>query len=132
MMFLTTLFGYFTNRLAQMVFSKDVSSAFAAFVIGVVSNTYARRFNDIALSSLLAAIICMVPGAGEFCSRVVVVLICVVGVIGFYEMLHVDSAGTNFALDICIRTMSLSLGLYVSTLVYFPMKRKVRGEVMTL
>ena len=58
-----------------------------------------------------------------------------VGVIGFYDMLRQNegTSGTSFAVDIIVKAMSLALGLYLSTLVIFPMKRaKKNRDILTL
>ena len=69
--------------------------------------------------SVLSGIMYMVPGS--------------VGVIGFYDMLRNESTGTNFALDTIVRGMTLALGLYLSNLVAFPMKRRNKiKDLLTL
>lgn len=128
MMCVTMLAGYVTLQVSMLWFSRELSNLIASWVVGTVANTYARWRNDVALSSTLAGIYVMVPGA--------------VGAVGFYGLLkpstpnsdQVDEASTSFAVDMSIRCMSLALGLYLSTLGFFPMpgKQKKKKFLMTM
>ena len=70
------------------------------------------QFDSRSDASVLPAMMLLVPGA--------------IGVMGFFDLLlgaDNTTSGTSFAVDICVKAMSLALGLYLSQLVSFPMKR---------
>ena len=114
-MLFTTVCGFIVQKLGQLMFSRDVATVLSAFMIGLLSNMYGRLSNDTALPCVLSGIMLLVPGA--------------VGIAGFYQMMREQSSSTatgstSFALDMIVRAMGIALGLYISTLVYFPMKKQ--------
>ncbi|KAI9223897.1 hypothetical protein BC828DRAFT_402745 [Blastocladiella britannica] len=118
-MFLTSATALFTLRIASLVFTKDASAALAAFMIGIVSHLYARYKDDLAIANIMAGIFWLTPG--------------VIGVKGSAMLMTDDLNGsTSFALDMILRAISLSIGLYLSSLMLFPMARKSKMASMTL
>lgn len=103
--------GVTVQTMSRLMFSFDISNVIVAFCIGVLGNLYARRFKDIALATILSAILFLVPGA--------------IGVVGFYNMLasETSASGASFAVDVTYRAMSIALGLYLSMIMVFPMQR---------
>ncbi|ORZ35808.1 hypothetical protein BCR44DRAFT_35448 [Catenaria anguillulae PL171] len=111
--------GLLTLQAASGIFTKDASAALAAFTIGMVAHVQARYKDDLAIANILAGICWLTPGS--------------VGVRGAALLMTDDLKGsTSFALDMIIRAMSVSIGLYVSGLVLFPMVRKSKISVLSL
>ncbi|KAI9187867.1 hypothetical protein H9P43_002258 [Blastocladiella emersonii ATCC 22665] len=111
--------GLFTLTLASTVFNKDAAAAQAAFVIGIVSHLQARRKNDIAIASILAGVFWLAPGQ--------------IGVRGAAMLMSDDLKGsTSFAIDMLVRALNVSIGLYVSGLLLFPMIRKSKISILSL
>jgi uncharacterized membrane protein YjjB (DUF3815 family) len=50
MMYVTSLCGFVAHKVALFFFAPEISYVLSAFVIGVVSNIYARKNNDIAIA----------------------------------------------------------------------------------
>jgi uncharacterized membrane protein YjjB (DUF3815 family) len=103
-----------------MVFEKDTASAHAAFVIGLASHYYARRYNDLAIASILSGIFWLVPGA--------------IGVRGATALLSTDelTGSTTFAIEMIVRAISISIGLYISGLIIFPMNKRGKVNILSL
>ncbi|KNE62947.1 hypothetical protein AMAG_08122 [Allomyces macrogynus ATCC 38327] len=118
-MVLSSAIGLFTLLLSTSVFEKDTAAAQAAFAIGLSSHLYARKFNDIAMASLLAGIFWLVPGA--------------MGVKGAASLMSEDLKGsTTFAIEMIVRALSLSIGLYVSSLLLPPMTKRTKVTILSL
>ncbi|KNE61942.1 hypothetical protein AMAG_07209 [Allomyces macrogynus ATCC 38327] len=118
-MVLSSAIGLFTLLLSTSVFEKDTAAAQAAFTIGLTSHLYARKFNDIAMASLLAGIFWLVPGA--------------MGVKGAASLMSEDLKGsTTFAIEMIVRALSLSIGLYVSSLLLPPMTKRTKVTILSL
>ncbi|KAJ3370590.1 hypothetical protein GGF31_003903 [Allomyces arbusculus] len=118
-MVLSSAIGLFTLLLSTSVFEKDTAAAQAAFTIGLTSHLYARKFNDIAMASLLAGIFWLVPGA--------------MGVKGAASLMSEDLKGsTTFAIEMIVRALSLSIGLYVSSLLLPAMTKRTKVTILSL
>ncbi|KAI9296936.1 DUF1212-domain-containing protein [Neoconidiobolus thromboides FSU 785] len=112
------LLGYLTSYFTTKYnFSKDLVPALSAFVIGIASNLLARFTNVLPIIPLLGSVILLVPGS--------------LGVKGSAAFLVEKSAeGASFAMQMIIIALSITVGLFFSTFVVYPMGRK-RSTLMT-
>ncbi|KAL1917480.1 uncharacterized protein VTP21DRAFT_3873 [Calcarisporiella thermophila] len=87
------------------------SAAIAAFMCGLTGNLYSRFTHRAAYVPILCAILLLVPGS--------------LGVKGTLLLLTDDlTHGTNFAFQMIIISLAITVGLFMSTLVVYPTGRK--------
>lgn len=100
---------------------QELSLVCAAFCLGIVANFFARLHNQIAIASVFAGLVWLMPGG--------------IGLRGAVAMISNDG-GTDFGIQIILRTLSISVGLYLSNLVMFPMsyvqRAKTEDEIMAI
>ncbi|KAJ1978278.1 pheromone-regulated protein prm10 [Dimargaris verticillata] len=104
--------GFTTNYFASQYFDANYfAPAIASFVIATLSNVYSKLFSQMAISSILAGILLLVPGS--------------LGVKGSLSMLTSDSnQAYEFSLQMVIISLSVSVGLFVSSLLVYPFGKK--------
>ncbi|KAF9424442.1 hypothetical protein BGZ94_008051 [Podila epigama] len=95
----------------------EVSSALAAFAIGFCGNVYQRLTRQLSFQAVVCAVFFLVPGS--------------IGLKGAIAWFSDDiSAGVNFALQMVVTAIAISVGLFASALVVYPMG-KSRSAQMT-
>ncbi|KAI1317284.1 hypothetical protein EDD11_008772 [Mortierella claussenii] len=95
----------------------EVSSALASFSIGFVGNVYQRVTHQLTFQAVVCAVFFLVPGS--------------MGLKGAMAWFTDDMAGgVNFALQMVITAIAISVGLFASALVVYPMG-KARSAQMT-
>ncbi|KAI8918345.1 hypothetical protein DFJ77DRAFT_428264, partial [Powellomyces hirtus] len=102
--------SYFLNDVEA--FKKNggqIPMVLSALAIGLASNMYARISHDVAVAPILAGILLLVPGS--------------VGVRSTLGFLGANTTGgSNFAFQMLIIGMSITIGLFVATLLVFPIR----------
>lgn len=95
----------------------EVSSALASFAIGLCGNLYQRATHQLTFQAVVCAVFFLVPGS--------------LGLKGAMALFTNDMAGgVNFALEMVITAIAISVGLFASALVVYPMG-KARSAQMT-
>ncbi|KAF9549118.1 hypothetical protein EC957_004757 [Mortierella hygrophila] len=95
----------------------EVSSALAAFAIGLCGNIYQRLTRQLTFQAVVCAVFFLVPGS--------------IGLKGAMAWFTEDmSGGINFALQMVVTAIAISVGLFTSALVVYPMG-KTRSAQMT-
>ncbi|KAF9138025.1 hypothetical protein BGX30_009663 [Mortierella sp. GBA39] len=95
----------------------EVSSALASFAIGLCGNLYQRATHQLTFQAVVCAVFFLVPGS--------------LGLKGAMALFTDDMAGgVNFALQMVITAIAISVGLFASALVVYPMG-KARSAQMT-
>lgn len=95
----------------------EVSSALAAFAIGFCGNVYQRMTHQLTFQAVVCAVFFLVPGS--------------LGLKGAMAWFTDDMVGgVNFALQMVITAIAISVGLFASALVVYPMG-KARSAQMT-
>jgi uncharacterized membrane protein YjjB (DUF3815 family) len=95
----------------------EVSSALAAFAIGLCGNLYQRATHQLTFQAVVCAVFFLVPGS--------------LGLKGAMALFTNDMVGgVNFALQMVITAIAISVGLFASALVVYPMG-KARSAQMT-
>ncbi|KAI7824782.1 hypothetical protein BC939DRAFT_396390, partial [Gamsiella multidivaricata] len=95
----------------------EVSSALASFSIGFCGNIYQRVTHQLTFQAVVCAVFFLVPGS--------------LGLKGAMALFTDDMAGgVNFALQMVITAIAISVGLFASALVVYPMG-KSRSAQMT-
>ncbi|KAG0048883.1 hypothetical protein BGZ83_006214 [Gryganskiella cystojenkinii] len=95
----------------------EVSSALAAFAIGLLGNVYQRMTHQLTFQAVVCAVFFLVPGS--------------MGLKGAMAWFTEDmTGGVNFALQMVITAIAISVGLFGSALVVYPMG-KSRSAQMT-
>ncbi|GJJ76781.1 hypothetical protein EMPS_09140 [Entomortierella parvispora] len=95
----------------------EVSSALAAFAIGLLGNVYQRLTHQLTFQAVVCAVFFLVPGS--------------MGLKGAMAWFTEDmTGGVNFALQMVITAIAISVGLFGSALVVYPMG-KSRSAQMT-
>lgn len=95
----------------------EVSSALAAFAIGLLGNIYQRLTHQLTFQAVVCAVFFLVPGS--------------MGLKGAMAWFTEDmTGGVNFALQMVITAIAISVGLFGSALVVYPMG-KSRSAQMT-
>ncbi|KAI9098028.1 hypothetical protein DFS34DRAFT_619392 [Phlyctochytrium arcticum] len=100
---------YLLNLLPAVRKNGQISIVVSAFVIGLTSNIYARISRDVAVAPILAGILLLVPGS-----------VGVRSTLGFLGANSTD--GTNFAFQMLIIGMSITIGLFAASLVVWPIR----------
>lgn len=109
-----------STALAGLIIFKDYSPSGlslptigSAFVIGLIANTYARIFKDIALGPLLSGILFLVPGS--------------LGVRGSLEFSNQQtSLGVDFVYRMLMVGSGVTVGLMFASILIFPLSRSQR------
>ncbi|KAF8941575.1 hypothetical protein EDD21DRAFT_363453 [Dissophora ornata] len=95
----------------------EVSSALASFAIGFCGNIYQRMTHQLTFQAVICAVFFLVPGS--------------MGLKGAMAWFTDDMAGgVNFALQMVVTAIAISVGLFASALVVYPMG-KARSAQMT-
>ncbi|KAF8950466.1 hypothetical protein BGZ46_004495 [Entomortierella lignicola] len=95
----------------------EVSSAVASFAVGFIGNIYQRMTHQLTFPGVVCAIFFLVPGS--------------LGLKGAMAWFTDDmTGGVNFALQMVIAAIAISVGLFASALVVYPMG-KSRSAQMT-
>ncbi|KAF8936222.1 hypothetical protein BGZ47_009613 [Haplosporangium gracile] len=107
--------SYSTSTWAQA--RTEVTSALASFAIGLCGNLYQRVTHQLTFQAVVCAVFFLVPGS--------------LGLKGAMALFTDDMAGgMNFALQMVITAIAISVGLFASALVVYPMG-KARSAQMT-
>lgn len=83
----------------------------AAFLVGLISNAYSRLSNDIAIAPILSGILMLVPGSMGVRSSLLI-------------LGNNIGSGTNVAFQMISIAMSITVGLFSSSLVVWPIRTK--------
>ncbi|KAF9198438.1 hypothetical protein BGZ49_000743 [Haplosporangium sp. Z 27] len=95
----------------------EVSSALSAFAIGLLGNLYQRWTRQLMFHAVLCAVFFLVPGS--------------LGLKGAVSLFTDDmTGGVNFAIEMIISAIAISVGLFASALVVYPFG-KTRSAQMT-
>ncbi|KAG9321424.1 hypothetical protein KVV02_004363 [Mortierella alpina] len=95
----------------------EVSSALAAFAIGLLGNVYQRLTRQLSFQAVVCAVFFLVPGS--------------IGLKGALALFTADMpGGVSFALQMVVTAIAVSVGLFASALVVYPMG-KTRSAQMT-
>ncbi|KAF9565292.1 hypothetical protein EC968_004183 [Mortierella alpina] len=95
----------------------EVSSALAAFAIGLLGNVYQRLTRQLSFQAVVCAVFFLVPGS--------------IGLKGALALFTADMpGGVSFALQMVVTAIAISVGLFASALVVYPMG-KTRSAQMT-
>ncbi|KAF9962984.1 hypothetical protein BGZ70_007741 [Mortierella alpina] len=95
----------------------EVSSALAAFAIGLLGNVYQRLTGQLSFQAVVCAVFFLVPGS--------------IGLKGALALFTADMpGGVSFALQMVVTAIAISVGLFASALVVYPMG-KIRSAQMT-
>ncbi|KAF9923409.1 hypothetical protein FBU30_006543 [Linnemannia zychae] len=95
----------------------EVSSALAAFAIGFCGNVYQRLTHQLTFQAVVCAVFFLVPGS--------------IGLKGAMAWFTDDmSGGINFALQMVVTAIAISVGLFASALTVYPMGKR-RSAQMT-
>ncbi|CAO3564459.1 unnamed protein product [Mortierella alpina] len=95
----------------------EVSSALAAFAIGLLGNVYQRLTGQLSFQAVVCAVFFLVPGS--------------IGLKGALALFTADMpGGVSFALQMVVTAIAISVGLFASALVVYPMG-KTRSAQMT-
>ncbi|KAG0202344.1 hypothetical protein BGX28_005132 [Mortierella sp. GBA30] len=95
----------------------EVSSALAAFAIGFLGNVYQRLTRQLSFQAVVCAVFFLVPGS--------------IGLKGALAWFTDDMpGGVSFALQMVVTAIAISVGLFASALVVYPMG-KTRSAQMT-
>jgi len=95
----------------------EVSSALAAFAIGFIGNIYQRLTRQLSFQAVVCAVFFLVPGS--------------LGLKGAMSLYTEDmTGGVNFALQMVVTAIAVSVGLFASALAVYPMG-KTRSAQMT-
>ncbi|RKP34954.1 hypothetical protein BJ085DRAFT_22811 [Dimargaris cristalligena] len=118
-MMLVSAAGFTANHFASKYFDASyLSPAIASFVIATLSNIYSRVFQQMAINNILAGILLLVPGS--------------LGVKGSLALLTNDSSQAyQFALQMVVISLSVSVGLFASSLMVYPLGKK-HNVLMTI
>jgi uncharacterized membrane protein YjjB (DUF3815 family) len=132
-MSITSFASFVAFTFARAYFSQDIASAIAAFVLGIVANSWARWTNEIAIASVLAGM-SFVTIVYAIVHKLIVSILgifwIVPGVVGaksafaFVSDTDQGDSGTVFGLDMIIRAMSIAIGLHLANVAMFPMQQK--------
>ncbi|KAI8852639.1 hypothetical protein BC829DRAFT_487345 [Chytridium lagenaria] len=112
-MTVASLCAFVVSLSAGSFFSPEISSMIAAFVLGIISNCWARLSNDVAIASVLAGISWLVPGS-----------VGVQSTFGLFQSSSDWTPGATFGMEMITRAMSIAIGLYMANAVIFPIKVK--------
>ncbi|KAJ3095046.1 hypothetical protein HDU97_007328 [Phlyctochytrium planicorne] len=108
-----SLCAFIVSLTSTTFFSPEIAAMISAFVLGVISNVWARATNDIAIASVLAGISWLVPGS-----------VGVQSTFGLFQASSNWTPGATFGMDMITRAMSIAVGLYMANAVIFPIKMK--------
>ncbi|KAG0253636.1 hypothetical protein BG011_006249 [Mortierella polycephala] len=95
----------------------EVSSALAAFAIGLFGNIYQRLTKQLSFQAVVCAVFFLVPGS-----------LGLKGALGWFT--DDMTGGVNLALQMIVTAIAISVGLFTSALVVYPMG-KTRSAQMT-
>ncbi|KAK9722355.1 pheromone-regulated protein prm10 [Basidiobolus ranarum] len=105
--------SYFTSK----VLDPTTSSAISTFAIAVIGNLYSRITHRLGYVAVLGATIMLVPGS--------------LGVRGILAALSDDSQqGTGLPFQMIVIAMSLAVGLFIGSLIVYPMGKKRTSMMM--
>ncbi|KAJ3271341.1 hypothetical protein HDV01_006846 [Terramyces sp. JEL0728] len=110
---LVSSLGFGASTYSQNVFqfnSNIPSTFFGTFLIGLTSNFYARVTRDVSIAPILCGILMLVPGSFGVRSSV-----------GFIQN---DNTATYLASQMIVISMTITVGLFVATMIVWPIKGK--------
>ncbi|KAI9230647.1 MAG: hypothetical protein DHS80DRAFT_12191 [Piptocephalis tieghemiana] len=91
----------------------------AAFVVGLISNVYARLTQELAVVPVVSSVNFLTPGA--------------VGIRGTWAFLHSDAGkGVTFAEQMFVVALSVATGLFLAGLVVMPFGKRTRSALMAM
>ncbi|KAI8825000.1 uncharacterized protein EV422DRAFT_240947 [Fimicolochytrium jonesii] len=101
---------FFLNKVDSMKNNGgQIPMVLSALAIGLASNIYARISHDLAVAPILSGILLLVPGS-----------LGVRSTLGFLGI--TAGSGTNFAFQMLIIGLSITIGLFVATLLVWPIR----------
>ncbi|KAI8621382.1 hypothetical protein BC830DRAFT_1058236 [Chytriomyces sp. MP71] len=110
------VFNTLLNLIPGLAAQPTAVTALSAISIGLTGNIYARITNDVAVAPILAGILLQVPGG-----------LGVKSTLGFFAGVTEGSSanivnGVNFTFQMLTIAMSLAMGLFVATLMVWPIR----------
>jgi len=106
-MILSSLTGYLASYFSANYFSSDISTAIAAFVVGITGSLYGKYTHHPPLVSILAGILLQVPGS--------------LGVRGFNAFIAQDVlSGTSTTFQMVYTGLAITVGLLLANLIVYP------------
>ncbi|KAI8896639.1 hypothetical protein BC833DRAFT_596846 [Globomyces pollinis-pini] len=105
MAFVSTI-AFFTLQICKMSFNVELSLIVTSFTLGVISNYIAKTRNEVALPSIMAGIMWIVPGG--------------IGAQGAAAAFS-DDGGSDFMVEVLRRSLSMVIGLYMANLTMSPL-----------
>ncbi|KAJ3015476.1 UNVERIFIED_CONTAM: hypothetical protein HDU68_012705 [Siphonaria sp. JEL0065] len=113
------------NMIPQLQATPTAVTALSGLVIGLTGNIYARITNDVAVAPILGGILIQVPGS-----------LSVKSTLGFFSATTGTNStapspgspnanvvdGVNFTFQMLSIAMSLAIGLFVATLIVWPIR----------
>ncbi|ORX91252.1 DUF1212-domain-containing protein [Basidiobolus meristosporus CBS 931.73] len=94
------------SRYSSQILEPTASAAFSSFSLGLIGNIYSRITHEPGFSATLCGIMLLVPGS--------------IGVRAVYEAFDPDGNGMGLAFEMIVIALSISVGLFVSTLLVYP------------
>ncbi|ORY06960.1 DUF1212-domain-containing protein [Basidiobolus meristosporus CBS 931.73] len=116
-MILLSAVGFSVSYFTSKVLDATTSAAISTFAIAVIGNVYSRITHNLGYVAVLGATIMLVPGS--------------LGVKGVLAALDDDSQqGTGLPFQMIVIAMSLAVGLFIGSLVVYPMGKKRTSMMM--
>ncbi|KAK9710680.1 pheromone-regulated protein prm10 [Basidiobolus ranarum] len=110
MMIILSCTGFAISQYTSQIYSATASAAFSSFCLGLFGNLYSRITHAPGFSATLCGIMLLVPGG--------------LGVRAVYEAFGDNGNGTALAFEMIVIALSISVGLFISTLLVYPTGKK--------
>ncbi|KAK9703855.1 pheromone-regulated protein prm10 [Basidiobolus ranarum] len=98
--------GFAISQYSSQVLDPTASAAFSSFCLGLLGNIYSRITHAPGFAATLCGVMLLVPGG--------------LGVRAVYESFGQNGNGTALAFEMIVIALSISVGLFVSTLLVYP------------
>ncbi|ORY03086.1 DUF1212-domain-containing protein [Basidiobolus meristosporus CBS 931.73] len=115
-MIILSIIGFTVSFFTNKVLDVSTSSAISTFVIALLGNLYSRITHRFGYASVLGATIMLVPGS--------------LGVRGIMDVFEHSSQGFGLAFQMIVISMSMAVGLFIGTLLVYPMEKKRTSMMM--
>ncbi|ORY05529.1 DUF1212-domain-containing protein [Basidiobolus meristosporus CBS 931.73] len=110
MMVILSCTGFAISQYSSQFLNATTSAAFSSFCLGLFGNLYSRITHAPGFAATLCGIMLLVPGG--------------LGVRAVYEAFGEEGNGTALAFEMIVIALSISVGLFVSTLLVYPTGKK--------
>lgn len=117
MLLLSTLTCFTVSAITKSIFSIELSIVLSGLALGIVANSLARWNQTPAIPAIYCGIFWLLPGG-----------------LGFSGSANLISGvgGADFGLNIMLRTLSMSIGLYAANIIVFPFSKRIEAQDETL